>query len=554
MRMANRIKMAVADSILVLHRRGWSYRRIARELGIHRETVSRYVRQAAARDGETDERAGRKPSIVTAGTAADGSPKPAIPTAGNETSDPVKPAIPTPGNGTPDDPKPSIVTPGTPGQRSRCELFRSVIEEKLELGLSAQRIHQDLVAEHDFPASYSSVKRYVRRLRAVSPVPFRRLECEPGEEVQVDFGRGAPVVGPDGRRRIPKVFRMVLSYSRKGYSEAVWQEKTEPFLRCLENAYRDFGGVPRTTVIDNLRAAVSRADWYDPDVTPKVQSFCRHYGTVILPTRPGTPRHKGKVERGIGYVKDNALKGRLFESLAEQNAYLARWESRVADHRIHGTTRQQVKKRFETERPALLPLPAGTFPCFEEAQRRVHRDAHVEVAKAYYSVPPEYVGRDVWVRWDTRTVRIYNHRFEQIALHVRHEPGQFSTQPGHLDSRKICGVELGAEALLERTWKIGEHAGAWAEAMLQERGIQGVRVLLGLIHLTCKHRPSGIDEACRLALSHRAFRLKTLRRLLRDPSEQEEFDFIEEHPLIRHMSAYGCIVPVTFGSKGEKPQ
>jgi len=281
-----------------------------------------------------------------------------------------------------------------------------------------------------------------------------------------------------------------------------------------------------------------------------VQSFCQHYGTVILPTRPATPRHKGKIESGIGYVKGNALKGLVFASLAEQNAHLARWESQVADHRIHGTTRKQVKKLFEQERPALLPLPAGHFPCFQEGQRWVHRDAHVEVAKAYYSVPPEYVGRQVWVRWEARTVRIYNHRFEQVALHARHEPGRFSTQPAHLDSRKISGVEQGAEALLERAGKIGEHAGRWAEAMLRERGIAGVRVLLGLVHLTPKHPASAVDDACRLALSHRAFRLKTLRQLLQDRTKQEEFDFIEEHPLIRNLSDYGCLVPVSFGSQG----
>jgi len=104
--------------------------------------------------------------------------------------------------------------------------------------------------------------------------------------------------------------------------------------------------------------------------------------------------------------------------------------------------------------------------------------------------------------------------------------------------------------LLERAGRIGEYAGRWAEAMLQERGIEGVRVLLGLVHLTKKHRTSGIDDACRLALSHRAFRLKTIRQLLQDPSEQEEFDFMEEHPLIRHLSDYGCLVPVSFSSQG----
>jgi len=530
--MANRIKMAMEESILVLRRQGRSYRAIARALGVHRDTVSRYVREAQA--------------TAAACIAAVGESKPAIVTAGTGDRDGPESAIVTPGDGDASSPKPAIVTAGNPGQRSKCEPFRDVIDEMLDLGLTAQRIYQDLVADHAFTSSYSSVKRFVRHQTASSPLPFRRMECSPGEEAQVDFGRGAPVVDSNGRRRFPHVFRVVLSHSRKAYSEVIWREQTEPFLRCLENAFRQFGGVPKTTVIDNLRAAVSRADWYDPDLNPKVQSFCRHYGTVILPTKPYTPRHKGKVERGIGYVQDNGLKGKVFKSLAEQNQHLAQWEAQVADHRIHGTTRKQVREVFEQERPFLLALPAGYFPCFQEGQRCVHRDAHVEVEKSYYSVPPEHVGRRVWVRWDSRTVRIYNLRLEQIAIHARTEAGRFSTQPAHLDSRKISGVEMGAEALIARAARIGPKTGEWAKAMIGERGIEGVRVLLGLIALTRRHGTKEIDDACGLALSHGAFKLRTVRQLMERRTEQEQLDFLSEHPLIRDLAEYGELVPVSF--------
>ena len=97
------------------------------------------------------------------------------------------------------------------------------------------------------------------------------------------------------RRRKTHVFRIVLIHSRKAYSEVIYRQTTENFVRCLENAFWYFGGVPRTLVIDNLKAAVTKADWYDPDINWKVRSFCEHYGVAILPTKPGTPRHKGKV-------------------------------------------------------------------------------------------------------------------------------------------------------------------------------------------------------------------------------------------------------------------
>ena len=106
------------------------------------------------------------------------------------------------------------------------------------------------------------------------------MECEPGAEAQVDFGRGAPIVGADGKRKSTWVFRIVLSHSRKGYAEAVHRQTTDDFLRCLENAFAHFGGLPKTLVIDNLRAAVNRADWFDPELNPKAEEFCRHYGMV----------------------------------------------------------------------------------------------------------------------------------------------------------------------------------------------------------------------------------------------------------------------------------
>lgn len=523
--MANVLKMALQQAIVALWRRGWSFRRIADELGVHRETVSRYVHLEAD----------------TAGDHADKRAKPAKVTAGNEAPDGAKPAKVTAGL------RPDQA--GNPATRSLCEPFHAVIQEKLDAGLSGQRIYQDLVAEHGFTAGYESVKRFVRRLRQAAPLAFRRMECEPGQEAQVDFGRGAPIIGPEGRQRRPHVFRIVLSHSRKGYSEAVLRQSTESFIRALENAFWHFGGVPRTLVIDNLRAAVQKADWYDPELNPKVEAFCRHYGTVILPARPYMPRHKGKVERGIGYVKGNALKGRTFGSLAEQNRHLAQWEAHVADHRIHGTTRRQVRKLFEErEKPALLPLPAARFPFFHEGRRVVHRDAHVEVDRAYCSVPPEYVGRRVWVRWDLRLVRVYNGRMEQIALHVRAEPGRFSTAPQHIASEKISAVERGAGALLKRASFMGKHTRRWAEAMLQARGIQGVRVLQGLLAMAGRYRAEQIEKACELAITHQAFRLRELRALMKQPQRQLRLDFADQHPLIRPMAHYGRIVQVHFRS------
>ena len=510
-----------------------SNRQIAEKLGIHRETVARHLALL-----EAGSKPATNPPAGSGWEEVAGNPPLGSPAAGDfPGEDPVvaEEAFAALGPG---------VERGHSGPVSDCEPYRSVILAKLEQGLSAQRIYQDLVAERGFGSGYDSVKRFVRKLGTALPLPFRRMECLPGAECQVDFGKGAPILDPGGRRRKSHVFRTVLSHSRKGYSEAVFRQTTDDFLLCLENAFWDWGGVPRVTTIDNLKAAVQHPDWYDPELNPKVQSFCEHYGTAILPTKSYTPRHKGKVERAVGYAQENALKGRTFASLAAENRHLGEWEATVADTRIHGTTRRQVGKVFqEVEKPALLPLPAGRFPFFHEAQRWAHRDGHVEVAKAYYSVPPEYLGRRVWVRWDGHLVRIFNARMEPIAVHAQHEPGQFSTQGRHLASRKISSVERGTTWLLARASRIGPQTEHWAQAMLQDRGIPGVRVLVGLNSLAGRYGAERVEQACGLALGHQLFRLRALRELIRrGGDQQEEFEFLQEHEIIRGLDEYEQLV------------
>jgi transposase len=548
--MANRLKMAIIDSILTLHQRHWSQRRIADELGLNRETVARYLKQA--------QQASKPANAPLGSEAMPAESKPAnAPLGSDAMPGESKPAhAPLGSDAIPGESKPAHAPLGSSagesapsglGRPSACEPYRPVIVVQLEQGLTAQRIYQDLVAEHGYAGSYWSVRRFVGRLEAQSEWPVRRLECGPGEEAQVDFGSGAPLVTADGKRQRTYVFRIVLSHSRKAYSEAVTRQTTEAFIRCLENAFVHFGGVTQRLVLDNLRAAVKQADWFDPELNPKVQAFAQHYGTVFLPTRPYTPRHKGKVERGVGYVQDNALKGRTFASLEEENRFLLDWEQTVADTRVHGTTRRQVGKVFrEGERAALVPLPVERFPFFHESQRSVHRDGHVEVDKAYYSVPPEYLGRRVWVRWDSRLVRVFNARWQQIALHVKHEPGRFSTQGQHIAAEKISNIERGAAWLLGQVRRLGPQATRWAEGVIQVRGVEGIRVLQGLLSLAKRHRCEQLEHACELAHAHGSYRLRTVRQLIDRDVPQQQLAFLDDDPLIRPLSDYARFVHDTF--------
>ncbi len=221
--MSNLLKVAMIETILSLRQRGWSQRRIARELGIDRETVARHLRQppappkpALAPIGSSDTDEESKPARAPTGSAVlDGESKPAIVPTGSADAGAASP--------------PGAEGRQAAGRPSECAPWRDAIQAKLALGLSAQRIHQDLAAEHGFTGSYYSVRRFVRHLEETHELPFRRLECSPGEEAQVDFGSGAALVGADGKRRRTHVFRIILSHSRKGYSEAVLRQTTDDF-------------------------------------------------------------------------------------------------------------------------------------------------------------------------------------------------------------------------------------------------------------------------------------------------------------------------------------
>jgi transposase len=495
--MGNNLKMEKRESVLALLKLGWSYRQVERETGVRRETIGKYDRE-------------RESKAAT------------VPTGTEEQNRPECP----------------------PGTSSFCESFREQIESKIRQGLDARRIHQDLVFEHGFRGGYDSVKRFSRSLRQSDPEVFARVEVAPGYQMGIDFFKGAPTLDNErGKHRKPHVFEAVLSYSRHSYQEAVWRQDVETFVGCVENAFIYFGGVVETVILDNLKSGITQACLYDPDVNTVFAALARHYGFAVLPIRPRTPRHNGKTERHHGYTESSALRGRRFESLEEQNRHLAWWNQNIARLRIHGTTKQQVWARFELEeRHALRPLPATRFSFFHTGTRSVYTDGHVEVGRAFYSVPTQYLGYELRVDWDDRIVRIYDNKNELIVLHPRTSPGRFETKPEHLPEKKRYAHIKTESRLLVQASGIGPQARAWAEEALQVRGILAYRLLHGLISLTRKHPASTVNRACQTALQHHAFRYRTLATLCKRQVPEQRDLFIADHELIRPLSEYQALL------------
>lgn len=518
--MANYLKMSKRQQVIALLELGWTYRRIEAETGVRRETVSRYDRWRQANAAK-----------VFPGSGASGSSEKPAPTGPGESN----PAKVFPGS----PPNAAKAFPGSLPPRSTAAPYRGEILKKLERGLSLQRIWQDLVEEFGYGGSYESVKRYARRLdrprRAVGV-----YHSAPGEEAQVDFFRGAPTFRSEkGQWQRPWVFRMTLCHSRHGYEEAVWDQKIGTFLRLHENAFRDFGGVVEVVRHDNLKSAVVRACLFDPDANDIYTAFARHWGFTALPTRPRTPRENGKQERSGGYVKDNALKGRRFEGLEEQNAFLRRWNRTIARLRIHGTTRKQVWTHFlETDRPALRPLPAEAFPFFESGTRMVHFDGHVEVLGSFYPVPLHLLNQRVRVRWDRHLVRVFDDD-DVVAVHRRLAPGHYAPRPGSAPLELTSTQRALQEHLLGRCERVGSPLRRWAELAVEERGVRAYRVIQGVLRLTRVHPRERVLHAAQRAIAHQLFRYRDLKRLAEiAPQTQEDRVLTREHESIRPLTHY----------------
>jgi transposase len=516
--MTNYLKMPKKTQVLALLALGWSYRRIEAETGVRRETVSGYDAARQANPAKTFPGSDPSPPPDSLDGPSETAPNPAKTFAGSG-SNPAKPFAGSP-----------------PRPRFAAAPYRTAITEKLDAGLSLQRIWQDLVEEYGYGASYESVKRFVR-----TAAPTRRavgvFHCAPGAEAQVDFFRGAPTLeGATGEWRRPWVFRMTLGHSRHGYEEAVWDQKLETFLRLHEHAFHDLGGVPTVVRSDNLKAAVVRACFYDPDSHDVYLAFATHWGFTPLPTQPRRPDENGKQERSGGYVKDNALKGRRFDSLEAQNAFLRHWNRTIARLRIHGTTRRQVWTHFvEVEQPALHPLAGAAFPLFASGERTVHTDGHVEVGGAFYPVPLALLGQRLRVRWDAHLVRVFQGD-TLVMVHARVAAGVFAPRAGEADasSRQQAFVDR----LVGQCERVGPAVKQWADAALAARGVRAIRLIQGVLGLTRRHPRERVLAAVTEAHTHQHFRYQTIRQLVERTPVRPTPTLATDDPAIRPMTQY----------------
>lgn len=410
-----------------------------------------------------------------------------------------------------------------PGPSSQVEPHRERILAWRQAGITGTTIHQALVREHGFSGSYSAIRRF---LQANEPAPLKatvRLDFAPAEAAQVDFGAGPRILDTDtGELRKSWVFVMTLCFSRHQYAELIWRQDVATWLACHRHALEWFNGVPKRLIIDNAKCAITRAHRRDPEVQRAYGECAEGYGFKIDACPPREPQLKGRVEAAVKYLKQAFLALREFRSLSDANAQLRQWLLAEAGNRIHGTTREQPLALFESIEKALLGrLPDVPPELAVWAQLKVHRDAHVQFERAYYSVPFRLLGQTLWLKATSDVVRLYQEH-QLVATHVRQlRPGARSTVADHMPPNALAFAMRDPQWCLKQAKAIGPQCQALIERLFADRVLEHLRAAQGVIRLGEKYGQPRLEAACQRALSFDNPRYRSVKTILEKGLDQQ---------------------------------
>ena len=405
------------------------------------------------------------------------------------------------------------------------EANRSKVVAWLDADVKAVKIGE-LLARDGVVVAERTLHRFVadelgrgRGQRSTVPV----ADGEPGSEVQIDFAKlGLLHDSQTGRRRVCHALIFTAVFSRHMFVWLTFTQTTEAVIAGCEAAWRFFEGVFRVLIPDNLTPVVTTADRLEPRLNEAFVEYAQSRGFVIDPARVATPTDKPRVERMVQFVRSSFWAGETFIDLDEAQRRAEQWCAERAGMRVHGSTQCRPIEHFRLEeQPALLPAPDDDYFVPIYATCRVHRDHHIEIAKALYSVPGDLIGTRVQVRADRRVVKIFS-RSQLIKVHPRQQPGHRATDPADLPSEKTTYALRDIAHLQHLAAGHGEAIGAYATAVLDTplpwTKMRQVYALLGLVK---KWGPDKVDAACRRALDAEAISVALIGRMLDRATETD---------------------------------
>jgi len=389
-------------------------------------------------------------------------------------------------------------------------------------GLTLTKAHIKL-GRMGVDVSYSTLYRYAREVLGFGgpKVTVRMAETRPGEVAQVDFGRMGLVFDPEAdKNRVLHALIVTLVSSRHQYVYLTHRQDLDALIAGVEEAWEFFNGVTRRLIIDNLKAAVIKADRYEPVFNRTFQEYSQHRGFIIDPAVARHPEGKAMVENQVKYVRENFFKGESFTDRAHAQREAERWCRTTAGLRLHGTTRKRPLLVFEQEEQAkLLPLSGERFDVPVWAVCKVHPDHHIRFKNALYSLPTRYVGRQVEVKGTRSLVRVY-YQNQLIKTHPKTAAGKRSTDFDDYPKEKSAYAMRDVAFYIRKAQGAGKKAGAFmAELLSGDVPWAYIRQAQQLLRLTDKYGAARVEAACARALAFGLMNVSRVERIIKQSME-----------------------------------
>jgi len=434
-----------------------------------------------------------------------------------------------------------------PGQKRPVPEWLEIQRQLRRKGVSLMLLWQEYKAQHPSGYQYSQFcQRYRNWRQKLDPV--MRQHHRAGEKLFVDYaGMSVAVNDPKSDQvRQAQIFVAVMGASNYCYAEATWTQSLPDWIGSHTRAFAYFGGVPRVVVPDNLKSAVKKASFYEPDINPTYLDLARHYETVIIPTRVRKPKDKAKVEAGVQLVERWVLariRDQKFFSLHHLNRTIGELLEKL-NQRAFQKLPGSRKSMFESiDRPALKPLPQEPYQFAEWKKATVNVDYHIEFERHYYSVPHRLIKKKIDLRITQRTIEcFYNNK--RVASHIRsHQRGRHTTVREHMPKTHQKWADWTPQRFIRWAEKIGPHTADLIRAILSSRlhPQQGFRSSLGILRLAKDYGDQRLEAACHRALAIGGTSYKSVASILKHNLDQRALpDQSAEDPSISHKNIRGA--------------
>lgn len=468
----DRVSMERQAQILVLYRRGYSVRRIAKVLKMCRRSIRKYIDRHSV-----------------------------------EEKKPLQAEV------FPEQKKEEMQVIAQLPEWVRELDWRCILQD-IRKGITYKILYQEAqLQDVGYWTFWNTFSRLNKKLNPDAPKTTMRLVHKPGEKAFVDYGDGIEIIDPTtGYVQKTWIFVGTLPFSSKVYAEFVFEQKLPAFISAHERMWKYFGGVTQYTVSDNLKSAVNRAHLYDPDVNKMFCSYANHAGFALLPARPYKPKDKANVECHVGLFQRSffqEVRHRIFHTIGELNielrSFLYKFNNNIMKE--YGVSRNE---RFSEEEKFLQPLPFNDFLIPDVREATVHPDCHIQVGKAFYSVPWQYVGKKVRVISTTERVEVFDIlSLDRVALHSpARKHGERKTDPLHWPPGKLEHTDF----TIERAKKDAKNIGIKTSELIhflfsKPHPLQFLRRIQGWLRRVSQSKCTreAMEYAATMALQHSRF-------------------------------------------------